>query len=229
MRSSRLLLGFLLLSLTFNHAELDLKALTNRKDLWPKEITLMKTLTYSQGKTFYLGSKQPLLEISADEILFGEGNSRYRLDPRYTNLSLLIDETALLQSAPTTSSTTPGLNPTQMEGPDFSFLLNTKVELNEADRLKAIDLLLTQGGYLKAAAQLRQALYESYESGGANSPEWTVRLYLARICMILGEKESNLKKRTPYSRTKEILRSINDSNLKPYASFSPPLLHLQKR
>lgn len=180
--------------MTLDSTEFDLKTLANRKDLWPKEITLMKTLSYSQGKTFYLGTKQPLLEISPTEIVFGDGKNRYRLDPIYTNLSLLIDETALLQSPPSSPSNPSALNPTQMEGPDFTFLLNTKVEFSEADRAKAIDLLLTQGGYFKVAAQIRQALYEAYESSGANSIEWTDRLYFARICSILGEKESNLKK-----------------------------------
>ncbi len=196
MKRSKSVLGFLLFTLTLCYADVDLKALVNRQDLWPKEITLLETISYKSGKKFTLGSKLPLLEITADEIILGEGKDRYRLDPHYTNLSLLIDETALLQAAPSTlPSNNRSLNPASLEGPDFSFLLDTKVELTEADRTKAIDLLLAQGGYLKAAAQLRQALLESYESGGVNnSTEWTDRLNFARICSILGEKESLLKK-----------------------------------
>ncbi len=195
MYHTRSLLGFLLLTLTLSYAEFDLKALAKRKDLWPKEITLLNTLNYKSGKTFLLGSKHPLLEISADEIVFGEGKDRYRLEHHYTNLSLLIDETALLQAPPSTqASSNHSVNPTSLEGPDFSFLLNTKMELTEADQTKAIDLLLAQGGYLKAAAQLRQTLLDSYLSGEANTKEWTDRLNFARICSILGENESLLKK-----------------------------------
>ena len=194
---------------------IDLKALAARKELWPKEITLIQTIHFSKKKIL-IGSKFPLLNVSSDEILFEADKERYRLDPKFTNLSLLVDENSLIQNPTANSPQTTTLLPSQMGGPDFSFLLDIKREFSESDRTKAIDLLLTEGGYLKASAQLREALFKYYDSGETISPEWTHRLYFASICELLGQKESSL------TREGALFSNKGDSSL--YKRFKPETL-----
>jgi hypothetical protein len=176
--------------------ELNLSSLSARKDLWPKEVVLLNSISYKSGKKILFASKLEVTEIRPEGLIVRHEKERYSLPAEYTNLSLLVDESQLTSPSLSTTASAPN-KISDHSGPDFSFLLNTRIDLAEADRTKAVELLIREGGYLKAAAQLAEALQKGFEQGDSNSSAWRDRLILAQICSLLGQNEPSAFSESP--------------------------------
>ncbi|MES2310374.1 MAG: hypothetical protein V4507_16095 [Verrucomicrobiota bacterium] len=205
------------------YSELNLQLLSTKKDLWPKELVLLEAIHYNSGKKFPIGIKVRLLDVQANSIIFESNSERYSLPSHFTNLRFLVDESLLSE----TSSASPTLiKISDIPGPDFSFLLNTRIDLTEAEKSKAIDLLISEGGYLKVAAQLGDCLLKGFENGDSNSNAWKERLIFAQICFLLGQSESSFyseKALIPANPGTPLYRRFKPETLRFFLSAPPAL------
>lgn len=206
---------------------LDLKALSQRKELWPENVIILNNLSYRSGKNIPFGTKVKVTEINEDSVGFKMGNTTYLVTPEYTNLSYLVDETKLLESNPASTSPAPAIAASQLPGPDFSFLLDTRIEFSDAEKNKGIELLLREGGYAKAHAQLMEALWKGFESGDSNSAGWVQRLCFARVCFLLSQNEEVLATENSWIKAQKgnvTYKRFKPESLRLFLSTPPALL-----